>query len=123
MKRILVVEDEERISSFLQKGLRSNGYTASVAVSGHDALAMARTGEFDLMILDIGLPDLDGFEVLQRFRSHDRRTPVIVLTAAQLSSAGRDRVAEWRRNLGSAHEAAVGRWTNSGAQRQGVFYG
>jgi DNA-binding response OmpR family regulator len=81
VKRILVVEDEERISSFLQKGLRSNGYTASVAASGHDALAMARTGEFDLMILDIGLPDLDGFEVLQRFRSHNRRTPVIVLTA------------------------------------------
>lgn len=81
MKRILVVEDEERISSFLQKGLRSNGYTASVAATGHDALAMARTGEFDLMILDIGLPDLDGFEVLQRFRSRDRRTPVIVLTA------------------------------------------
>ena len=81
--RILVVEDEERISSFLQKGLRSNGYTASVAATGQDALAMARTGEFDLMILDIGLPDLDGFEVLQRFRSHDRRTPVIVLTARE----------------------------------------
>jgi two-component system copper resistance phosphate regulon response regulator CusR len=81
VKRILVVEDEERISSFLQKGLRSNGYTASVAAGGRDALAMARTGEFDLMILDIGLPDIDGFEVLERFRSHDRRTPVIVLTA------------------------------------------
>ena len=81
MKRILVVEDEERISSFLQKGLRSNGYAASVAAGGRDALAMAKTGEFDLMILDIGLPDIDGFEVLERFRSHDRRTPVIVLTA------------------------------------------
>jgi DNA-binding response OmpR family regulator len=81
VKRILVVEDEERISSFLQKGLRSNGYAASVAAGGRDALAMAKTGEFDLMILDIGLPDIDGFEVLERFRSHDRRTPVIVLTA------------------------------------------
>jgi DNA-binding response OmpR family regulator len=81
VKRILVVEDEEKISSFLQRGLRSNGYAASVAATGHDALAMARTGEIDLMILDIGLPDLDGFEVLQRFRSLDRRTPVIVLTA------------------------------------------
>ncbi|MGH2748387.1 MAG: response regulator transcription factor [Actinomycetota bacterium] len=83
MKRILVVEDEERISSFLQKGLRSNGYTTSVAATGQDALAMARTEEFDLMILDIGLPDLDGFEVLQRLRAHSRRIPVIVLTARE----------------------------------------
>src|ERR687896_551775 len=81
MKHILIVEDEEKISSFLQKGLRSNGYTASGAATGQDALAMFRTGEFDLVILDIGLPDIDGFEVLQRLRSQDRRLPVIVLTA------------------------------------------
>ena len=81
MKHILIVEDEEKISSFLQKGLRSNGYTASGAATGQDALAMFRTGAFDLVILDIGLPDVDGFEVLQRLRSQDRRLPVIVLTA------------------------------------------
>ena len=81
MKHILIVEDEEKISSFLQKGLRSNGYTASGAATGQDALAMFRTGEFDLVILDIGLPDIDGFELLQRLRSQDRRLPVIVLTA------------------------------------------
>lgn len=90
MTRVLVVEDEERISSFLQKGLRSNGYTAAVAATGRDALAMVDTGEFDLMILDIGLPDIDGFEVLQRLRSRDKRMPVIVLTARDAVS---DRVA------------------------------
>lgn len=81
MKRILIVEDEQRISSFLQKGLRSNGYSTSIAESGQDALAVARTGEFDLVILDIGLPDMDGFEVLQRFRQRNSHVPVIVLTA------------------------------------------
>lgn len=90
MTRILVVEDEERISSFLRKGLRSNGYTAAVAATGRDALAMVDTAEFDLMILDIGLPDIDGFEVLQRLRSRDKRMPVIVLTARDAVS---DRVA------------------------------
>lgn len=81
MKRILIVEDEDRISSFLQKGLRSNGYSTSVAHTGEEALTVARTGEFDLMVLDLGLPDIDGFEVLQRLRSRDRTIPVIVLTA------------------------------------------
>jgi len=88
--RILVVEDEERISSFLQKGLRSNGYTATVAATGQDALAMARIGEFDLMILDIGLSDMDGFEVLNRLRANNRSLPVIMLTARDAVS---DRVA------------------------------
>ena len=83
MKRILVVEDEDRISSFLQKGLRANGYATSVATTGADALHIVQTGEFDLMILDLGLPDIDGFEVLRRFRSKDSRVPVIILTARE----------------------------------------
>jgi DNA-binding response OmpR family regulator len=81
MKRILVVEDEERISSFLQKGLRSNGFSASLARTGEEALTLVRTGEFDLVVLDLGLPDVDGFEVLQRLRARERALPVIVLTA------------------------------------------
>jgi DNA-binding response OmpR family regulator len=81
MKRILIIEDEDRISSFLQKGLRSNGYSTSVARTGEEALTLAHTGEFDLMVLDLGLPDIDGFEVLQRLRSRDRSVPVVVLTA------------------------------------------
>ena len=81
MKRILIVEDEERIASFLQKGLNSNGYSTSAVGSGEDALSFLQTGEFDLMILDIGLPGIDGFEVLKRFRTRDREMPVIILTA------------------------------------------
>ena len=81
MKRILIVEDEDRIASFLGKGLKSNGYTTSIAGTGEDAISLASTGEFDLMILDIGLPDIDGFEVLKRLRSRDKTMPVIILTA------------------------------------------
>jgi len=81
VKRILVVEDEARIASFLSKGLASNGYTTSVADNGRDALAMLDTGEFDLMILDVGLPDIDGFEVLRTLRTRDKTLPVIILTA------------------------------------------
>ena len=81
MTRILIVEDEDRIASFLRKGLHSNGYSTSVAGTGDEALTLARTGDFDLMILDLGLPDIDGFEVLQRVRGRNRSMPVIVLTA------------------------------------------
>jgi DNA-binding response OmpR family regulator len=81
VKRILIVEDEERIASFLQKGLKANGFSTSIAPTGSEALALLSTGEFDLVILDIGLPDIDGLEVLDEFRRKDRSTPVLVLTA------------------------------------------
>jgi two-component system, OmpR family, copper resistance phosphate regulon response regulator CusR len=81
VKRILIIEDEVRITSFLEKGLGSSGYTTSVAATGADGLAMAQTGEFDLVILDIGLPDIDGFAVLEVLRKRDRALPVIILTA------------------------------------------
>jgi two-component system copper resistance phosphate regulon response regulator CusR len=81
VKRILIIEDEVRITSFLEKGLGSSGYTTSVAATGADGLAMAQTGEFDLVILDIGLPDIDGFAVLENLRKRDRALPVIILTA------------------------------------------
>ena len=81
MKRILLIEDEPRISSFLEKGLKSNGFTVKIAGSGNDGLSYARTGEFDLIILDLGLPDMDGFDVLEEFRARNRKIPVIILTA------------------------------------------
>lgn len=81
MSRILVVEDEARISSFLEKGLTSNGFGVSVAATAEEGAAYARAGGFDLVILDIGLPDRDGFDVLSEIRSHDRSMPVIILTA------------------------------------------
>ncbi len=81
MARILIVEDEARIASFVAKGLRAEGHTATVAGDGHLGLDHAMSGDFDLMVLDIGLPGLDGFEVLDQLRSQGSRLPVIVLTA------------------------------------------
>ena len=81
MTRILIVEDEPRIASFVAKGLRADGYLATVAGDGLDGLDQALSGEFDLMVLDIGLPGLDGFELLDQLRSQGSRMPVIVLTA------------------------------------------
>ena len=81
MTNILIVEDEVRISSFVQKGLRAAGYACSISADGAEALALAQTGQFDLILLDIGLPSLDGYEVLRRIRIDDKSTPVIMLTA------------------------------------------
>jgi DNA-binding response OmpR family regulator len=77
----LIAEDEERIASFLEKGLRANGFTTAVATDGHQVGAMARSGDFDLLILDLGLPGRDGSDVLRELREWDRRTPVLILTA------------------------------------------
>jgi DNA-binding response OmpR family regulator len=79
--RILIAEDEERIVSFLEKGLRASGYTTMAVETGPDALALARDDSFDLLVLDLGLPGLDGHEVLRRLRARGERLPVIVLTA------------------------------------------
>ena len=81
MNRILVVEDEPRISSFIEKGLTANGFVTSVTARGNDALMLADSGEYDLIILDIGLPDRDGFGVLRELTTHNKTIPVIVLTA------------------------------------------
>lgn len=81
MNRILIAEDERRITSFLEKGLRSNGFTTSVVADGLSAYEHARTGDFDLMILDLGLPVQDGFTVLRRLRGERVTMPVIILTA------------------------------------------
>ena len=81
MTGILIVEDEARISSFVEKGLRAAGFSTRVVASGVDAVDFAITGSFDLMVLDIGLPDIDGFEVLRRLRAAGSTLPVIVLTA------------------------------------------
>jgi DNA-binding response OmpR family regulator len=81
VNHILIAEDEARIASFLEKGLKANGFATAVVSDGNDALELARSGEFDLMILDIGLPARDGFAVLEELRNHDRRLPVIILTA------------------------------------------
>ena len=81
MARILIAEDEPRISAFITKGLSANGFTATVVADGPSACDYAATGDFDLMILDIGLPRMDGFEVLRKLRGEGNPIPVIVLTA------------------------------------------
>ena len=79
--RLLVVEDEARIASFLVRGLRAQGYAVEHVATGEEALVGARDPELDLMILDLGLPDIDGTEVLRRLRERGTRLPVLVLTA------------------------------------------
>ena len=81
MSQILIVEDEDRISSFVAKGLRSAGYVPTVADNGRDGYQLAQTGDFELIVLDLGLPDQDGFTVLRRLRESKNSTPVIILSA------------------------------------------
>lgn len=81
MSRVLIAEDEPRIAAFIEKGLRANGFATAVATDGPTACVQARSGEFDLLVLDIGLPVMDGFEVLRVLRTEGCRIPVIILTA------------------------------------------
>jgi two-component system, OmpR family, response regulator len=81
MTRILIAEDEPRISAFIDKGLSANGFAVTVVGDGPSAYDYASTGDFDLMILDIGLPGMDGFAVLRKLRAKRNPIPVIVLTA------------------------------------------
>lgn len=81
MTVILVAEDEERISAFVEKGMRAAGFGVAVVRDGETALSTAQSGGFDLLLLDIGLPGLDGFEVLKRLRATGSTMPVIILTA------------------------------------------
>ncbi len=81
MSHILIVEDDPRISSFIVKGLKSAGYLSTVEQDGPAAFALAQTLAFDLIILDIGLPGMDGFTVMQKLRANGVNTPIIMLTA------------------------------------------
>jgi DNA-binding response OmpR family regulator len=81
MSRILIAEDEERLAAFLEKGLRASGYATTVVGDGTEATILARDEDFDLVILDLGLPGKDGMEVLRELRTSGHRLPVIVLTA------------------------------------------
>lgn len=81
MAAILLVEDSDRIASFVVKGLQAHGFDCTRVVSGEDALRIITAVDFDLVILDIGLPGIDGFEVLKTMRGQGFDTPVIVLTA------------------------------------------
>ncbi|NHD19459.1 MULTISPECIES: response regulator transcription factor [Actinopolyspora] len=81
MSKILIVEDEDRIARFIEKGLSANGFAATVVGDGQSALHYAITGDFDLVVLDLRLPDQDGFVVLRRMRDQRVNIPVVILTA------------------------------------------
>lgn len=91
MKKILIIEDESHVVSFIRKGLTEEGYEVSVALDGGTGLGMFRAGQYDLIILDIMLPDMNGLEVCKAMRHHDRMVPILFLTA-----------------LGTAENVAVG---------------
>lgn len=79
--RILVIEDEEAIREGLIDVLVYHGYATDSAATGPDGLQKAQTGKFDLILLDIMLPGMDGYEICDRIRAEDRRQPIIMLTA------------------------------------------
>ncbi|MEQ9094335.1 MAG: response regulator, partial [Miltoncostaeaceae bacterium] len=79
--KILVVEDEARIASFVVRGLRAEGYAVEHVETGEEALRRGRADDVDLMILDLGLPDMDGLDVLRRLRTDGSHLQVLVLTA------------------------------------------
>ncbi len=81
MSRILIAEDETRISSFIEKGLGAAGFSTVVVADGLHAVEHIASGNFDLLVLDIGLPGIDGYEVMRRVRGAGSTIPVIVLTA------------------------------------------
>jgi two-component system copper resistance phosphate regulon response regulator CusR len=79
--RILVVEDESRIADFLSRGLVSAGYAVDVAATGGSAIDMIHSTDYDLVILDLGLPDVDGLTVLQKIRNRKVSPLVLILSA------------------------------------------
>ncbi|WP_248242579.1 response regulator transcription factor [Microbacterium kunmingense] len=81
MASILIADDEARISGFIDKGLRAAGFATRVAPTGPEALHLALSGEFDLLVLDVNLPGMDGFRVLEELRGSGSSMPVIMLTA------------------------------------------
>lgn len=78
---ILIVEDEPRIAAFLEKGLQKNGFSTAIANNGEQALEMAQSHHFDLLLLDLGLPIKDGWTVLKELHNQGKYIPVIVVTA------------------------------------------
>ena len=79
--RVLVVEDEPKMAGLLQRGLAEGGYAVDVAPTGADAVWAATENLYDAIVLDVMLPDFDGFEVCRRLRANDRWAPVLMLTA------------------------------------------
>lgn len=87
--RILIVEDDKKTAVYLHKGLSENSFVVDLADKGEDGLHLARTGDYDLIILDVMLPERDGWSILSQIRQSGKQTPVLFLTARD---SVRDRV-------------------------------
>lgn len=79
--KILIVEDDAATASFIVKGFKENGFTADTAFDGETGLEKALSGDYDCMVLDVMLPKLNGFALLDAFRAQNKKTPVLMLTA------------------------------------------
>ena len=79
--RILVIEDEKKVATFIKKGLEEEHYAVDTAYDGEEGLYLAESNEYDLIVLDLMLPKIEGLEVLKRIRGKKNATPVLVLTA------------------------------------------
>ncbi len=84
--RILIVEDDRKVASFLQQGLREEGYAADIARDGQDGLMKAAVHSYDAIVLDVMLPERSGFEVVRELRAKEVATPVLMLTARDTPS-------------------------------------
>ena len=82
--RLLVVEDEAKVASFVKRGLEEESYAVDVAVDGEEAVSMADAYDYDLVVLDIMLPKMDGLAVLSHIRKKNKSVPVILLTAKDM---------------------------------------
>jgi DNA-binding response OmpR family regulator len=79
--KILVVEDEAKVANFVKRGLQEEGYAVELAEDGKKGLDLIKTGEYDIVLLDLMIPEIDGLEVLKRMRSEEIETPVLIITA------------------------------------------
>jgi two-component system OmpR family response regulator len=85
--RVLVVEDEPRMATLLERGLRDEGYAVDIATNGTDGLWMGTENDYDAIVLDVMLPEIDGFTVCRRLRASERWAPVLMLTARGTATA------------------------------------
>lgn len=79
--KVLVVEDEVKVSNFIMRGLEEEGYTVEVAEDGKKGLDLITSKEYDIVLLDLMIPEIDGLEVLKRMRRQEIETPVLIITA------------------------------------------
>jgi DNA-binding response OmpR family regulator len=78
---VLLIEDEPRVADFINRGLRAENHGVAMASTGAEGVELAKTGEFDVIVLDLMLPDMHGFDVCQKLRLEGERTPILMLTA------------------------------------------